>query len=103
MRRIMSKFVDDEKAGLDRLLDRSLICDGRVVNTKEWPEHQGFFSAACELYGGGGNKDADYKDAWVPNITGSITGHDFEVYHPTMRAKMLKIILKLLKFVFLKK
>lgn len=83
----MSKFVDDKKAGLDGLLDRSLKCDGSVVNTKEWPEYAGFFSAVCELYGGGNDQDADYKDAVVPNVTGCITGN-FEVYHPTMRAKM---------------
>ena len=88
MRRIMSKFVDDKKAGLDGLLDRSLKLDGSVVNTKEWPEHVGFFSAVCEICGDGCTQDADCKDAGLPNVAGRITGGNFEVYHPTIRAKI---------------
>ena len=84
----MSKFVDDKKAGLDGLLDRSLKLDGSVVNTKEWPEYAGFFSTVYEKCGDGGAQDTDCKDAGLPNITGSIMGDTFQVYHPTMRAKM---------------
>ena len=88
MRRIMSKFVDDKKAGLDGLLDRSLKLDGSVVNTKEWPERAGFFSAVCEICGDGCTQDADCKAAGLPNVTGNVTGGAFEVYHPTIRNKI---------------
>ena len=84
----MSKFVDDKKAGLDGLLVRSLKCDGSVVNTKELPEYAGFFSTVYEKCGDGGDQNADYKDDEAPNITGSIMGDTFEVYHLTMRAKI---------------
>ena len=70
MRKIMSKFVDDKK---------KLKCDGSVVNTKEWAEYARFFSAAYERCGDGGDQNADYKDAGLPNITGSIMGDTFEV------------------------
>ena len=65
--------------------DGWFICDGRELGRKEYAE---LFAAAREECGDGGDQNADYKDDGAPNVMGSITGHDFEVYRSTMRAKM---------------